>query len=517
MKMRTVLEGLGAALLLLFFDYLPFINPQSQRLYHHGLPVANLIGGLLIDLFAVTVLTICFLVAIQLLSQPVRRIIEAMFAGLVLWSIVEYAIQLQVGMGYLGIDLQRTWEWSAIPIPVLLGLLVNFLPRIIQPALLTFRLALASFAFSALWIVPQLIHLALVRLPIQSAATNHLIAPVNSSSNQRIVWILFDELSYDQTFDHRDPSIKLPNLDRLRGASVSFSNLKPAGYRTASIIPSLFLGHRFDKFRSTTYGELSYWDESQRRWIAYDPNATLFGLAQQNGWRPGVDGWFNPYCRILESVLNVCYSYVGPAFPLENYGALEEKSMLSNSVALANQLLAVLTHYTEADADADILDYRNIMTHTQALIDDNQIRFVFFHLPIPHPPGIYDRRCHMLHPGGDYLDNLVLADDTLGILMEKIDASPPASQTTVIVTSDHSWRVPMWRPGEDWTDEEERVSEGKFDDRPVLLIHFPDQKSGQDIHTALPEMLEHDMIAGMLLGRINNSEDLDAFLSSADR
>lgn len=517
MKRRSALEGVGAALLLLSFDYLPFINPQSQRLYHHGLPVTNLIGGLLIDLFVVAVVAASFLVAVRLLSQPARRIIEAMFAGLVLWSIVEYAIRLQTGISYPSADLQRTWEWSAIPIPVLLGLLVYFLPRFIQPALRTFRLALASLAFSALWIVPQLIHLALLRPPIQSAASNHLNAPVTGSSNRRIVWILFDELSYDQTFDHRDPGIELPNLDRLRGASVAFSNLEPAGYRTASIIPSLFLGQRFDKFRSTTYGGLSFWDESERRWSAYDPNATLFGLAQRSGWRSGVDGWFNPYCRILAPVINVCYSNVGRAFPLENYGASEEKSMLANSVALSNQLLAVPTHYTEADADADILDYRNIMAHTQALIDDNQLRFVFFHLPTPHPPGIYDRRRHVLRPGGDYLDNLVLADDTLGILMKEIEASPSASQTTVIVTSDHSWRVPMWRPGEEWTGEEERVSGGRFDNRPVLLIHFPGQKSGQDVHAALPEMLEHDMIAGMLLGQIDNSEDLDVFLSSAHR
>jgi hypothetical protein len=47
----------------------------------------------------------------------------------------------------------------------------------------------------------------------------------------------------------------------------------------------------------------------------------------------------------------------------------------------------------------------------------------------------------------------------------------------------------------------------------VLLIHFPGQKSGNDINAALPELLEHDMIADMLRGRMNNPEDLTAFLS----
>jgi hypothetical protein len=87
----------------------------------------------------------------------------------------------------------------------------------------------------------------------------------------------------------------------------------------------------------------------------------------------------------------------------------------------------------------------------------------------------------------------------------------------VIVSSDHSWRIPMWRHAEGWSDEEERACGGRFDDRPMLLIHFPGQTSGDDVNSALPELLEHEIIAGMLLGKINNSKDLAAFLSQHNR
>jgi hypothetical protein len=87
----------------------------------------------------------------------------------------------------------------------------------------------------------------------------------------------------------------------------------------------------------------------------------------------------------------------------------------------------------------------------------------------------------------------------------------------VIVSSDHSWRIPTWRPAGGWSAEEERASGGRFDDRPVLLIHFPGQNSGNDVNSALPELLEHDIITGMLLGKINNSEDLAAFLTQHSR
>jgi membrane-anchored protein YejM (alkaline phosphatase superfamily) len=154
-----------------------------------------------------------------------------------------------------------------------------------------------------------------------------------------------------------------------------------------------------------------------------------------------------------------------------------------------------------------------VVVRTHALIENDQVNFIFLHIPVPHPPGIYDRQHHMLRPGGTYLDNLVLADNTLGALLKEIDATPSASRTTVIVSSDYSWRIPLWRSSGDWSAEEERASGGHFDDRPVLLIHFPGQNSGNDVDSAQPELLEHDIIAGMLLGKLNNSDDLAAFLT----
>ena len=153
------------------------------------------------------------------------------------------------------------------------------------------------------------------------------------------------------------------------------------------------------------------------------------------------------------------------------------------------------------------------MAHTSALIENNKVRFVFLHLPVPHPPGIFDRQNHTLREGGTYLDNLVLADDTLDTLMQEIDATPSADRTTIIISSDHSWRIPLWRPGEGWSAEEEQASGGNFDDRPVLLIHFPGQTLRNDVTAATPELLEHDIVAGMLLGKINSPQDLTAFLA----
>jgi hypothetical protein len=430
-----------------------------------------------------------------------------------LWRIVGITIAgMQIDLPIIAANWSAVRRQSCILLLLLSGLLVVFLPRVTRPAVRAVRLVISGFGFSALWIVPCLLHHALLRQPIHRADLNHPSVFTSTSPNQRIVWILFDELSYDQVFDRTAPGVDLPNFNRLRAESVSSNNLKPSGFYTDRIIPSLLLGRRFDQIKSTVDGDLWYKDESQNQWLAYDPNATLFALAQQNGWSTGVDGWAIPYCRILAPVLNVCSS--DPAnLIIEGYGASEEKSMLTNAVLLPAAFLVEQVHGSAASTDAHLQSYRNLITRAQALIGNGQVRFVFLHLNVPHPHGIYDRKNHMLRTGGTYLDNLVLADDTLGVLLKAIYATPSASKTTVIVSSDHSWRIPLWRHDEFWSDEEERASGGRFDERPVLLIHFPGQNSENDVSSALPELLEHDIIAGMLLGQINNSENLVAFLT----
>ena len=86
-------------------------------------------------------------------------------------------------------------------------------------------------------------------------------------------------------------------------------------------------------------------------------------------------------------------------------------------------------------------DYASVMAQAKELIEDSRIRFAFVHLPVPHPPGIYDRKRHTMSSSGTYLDNLALADETLAALQNDIQSTPAAGNTTLIVSSDHSWRT----------------------------------------------------------------------------
>ena len=66
----------------------------------------------------------------------------------------------------------------------------------------------------------------------------------------------------------------------------------------------------------------------------------------------------------------------------------------------------------------------------------------------------------------------------------------------------------MWRLTAAWTKEDEAASQGRFDPRPVLMIHFPGQQTEQDVVRPFDEIRIHEMIETMLRGQQPHFESL---------
>ncbi len=181
-------------------------------------------------------------------------------------------------------------------------------------------------------------------------------------------------------------------------------------------------------------------------------------------------------------------------------GPLSTKSSLENAISPIQNMVWDLERKPGFTQQVHAADLAAIMQAATALIRDPSINFVFIHLPVPHLPGIYDRKTGTMRASGTYLDNLALSDQVLGELMSSLDATPLASKTTVIVSSDHSWRLAIWRPTALWTKEEEEASRGHFDPRPVLMIHYPGQQAEHDITAPFEEIRIHQLIERMLRG-----------------
>jgi hypothetical protein len=514
MKGRFILEGIGASLL--FFTIFQILY-TDYPIYIHPLPVTNLLGGFLVGILITAAFISAVLFGVDRLPENPRRIVLALFAGFMIWRLLDSAmILLNAFSNELG---HKISFWDPIRIPIGLAIVVLSLicgaaaPRFATQAIDWVRLAVAACAFSLLAVLPRFVHdMNLRKSPMGAVAVNHDPALPGAQGN-RVIWILFDELSYDQTFDHRQPGIDLPTFDRLRAESFSFSNIKPIGYYTEYIVPSLFLGKHFEAVRRTPEGQFFYKSAAKLPWTPFNPRETIFDTAREQGWTTGIEGWLIPYCRFMGSVTDRCFWTLDDGSLMEPFGASEDKSMLANAAAIPRWAFAMFTGGVHEYPAIHLANYEENMSHARELIDDSGIRFLFLHMSVPHPPGIYDRRANRTREGGSYLDNLVLADQTAAELLSEIEATPAAGRTTLIVSSDHSLRLPMWKADKGvWTSEDEAATGGRFDTRPVLLVHFPGQASGQTFPADIDEMLEHDILDAMLRGQMGTATDLEGFL-----
>lgn len=497
------LEGAGAAILLTLPLLWLHLAPLHTDLYHRLLPMNTVYRGALLDLVAAILLCTLLMAILH------RRDPDANNLG---WLLVVAVLLMRTALCLGNAELlsrkispNRVFFASALA-----GLLLWLLRR--SWYALTMRAArtlILLVGFAVFWILPQLAWMAIHPEPHDPQAFAKPIAP---PPPQRIVWILLDEASYDQIFDHRYPGLSLPSFDRFAAQSTAFSDAQPAGYYTELVVPSLLQGQIVTAERSDLDGHFSVRYADRRGWHPYPVNQTLFADAQRDGWSTAAAGWYIPYCRVFAPVLDRCYwKFTDPI--TGNYEPSE--STLWNALApVRKPLLRLVGIRTHAPATAQVHeeDFDGILQHAQAMIADDAAGFVFIHLPVPHPAGFYNRHTGAIGVPGSYIDNLALADRTLGELLDEISKTPLADKTTVIVSSDHSWRIPMWRSEFDWTAEDEAASRGgHFDPRPLILVHFPGQQSGAKITQPFQLLRMHAMIEQMLSGKMTNAADLQTW------
>jgi hypothetical protein len=401
----------------------------------------------------------------------------------------------------------------AVPVAVGLYLALFLRPKILDKCILCTRSAYVIAAFSLLVILPKVVPHAFRSGVQEHASFERTMGPPVSPSAPRIVWVLLDELSYDQTFEHRQPDLALPNLDALSKTSMVFSAVQPVGTMTEELLPALLLGKPVAELRTPYTGLPSYRSKDGGPWERFNQHDTIFGDAHSLGWPSGLVGWYNPYCRLLPDVLSRCFWQYSDAnrTGLSRFFLSTNTTAQNLAVIFPSPLIYRLFHFPLPDASPPrIRDYEDTMRHSVDLLRDPRIRFAFVHLPVPHPPGIYDRARQTMRQGGSYIDNLALADRSLGTLWNCIQSTPGAKNTTFIVSSDHSWRTYLWKPMGMWTPEDERATGGRFDPRPVLMVHLPGSTTAQTIARPTSELFVHTMLEAMLRNQIHSDADIAA-------
>jgi hypothetical protein len=272
------------------------------------------------------------------------------------------------------------------------------------------------FGFSIFWVVPEVAYLAVRTSSPEAAGFDHKTS-MRSDTGARIVWIVFDELSYDQTFESRWPDLALPNFDRMRAEGAMFAAVEPVEFYTQYVMSWLLLGRPVSHIRTSASGATTFYFQDTHTWEPFEAAQTILADARRQGWTTGIVGWSIPYCRILHNWVDNCH-WVSDDDPIIDGTNVDPgQTSLQNAFSLLMKSAQVLmpgiassrSQYQDKWVSRRQRNYQSVMQHALALIHDSTIRFALIHLPVPHPPAFYDRKARAFSAGGSYVDNLALA------------------------------------------------------------------------------------------------------------
>ncbi len=514
------------AMLLLAPVYAPFISVRHKYFYHLEGSATTVLVAVLLNLF-VTWLLFAALLWVANHVAPLRLAFWSIFVAVLPWLLAHhYSVLMDRGLpGKVNKALLLLCPLFLVAVAVSYrSFLLSRSERIYD------RLGGITALVSLSWMLTmgQLVYYAIAMRGINDPHPLHGAAGIQGSLKQhakavgqhsRMIWIIFDELGYDQLYARRPAGLAMPNFDALAAQSTAFTAAIAPGDYTEQVVPALLLGEPARRVSFTTSGGLLYQNTPAAQWLAFDPQRTVFADALQAGVSTAVAGWHNPYCRLLSPVLDHCFwsSRVDSATPdFEGVASLQE-----NALGPARRMLFSLTagsHGRAAAAaekriaDLHIADVTALVGAADKMLADTSIGFLFVHLPVPHPAGIYDRRQGKMTDVGrsSYVDNLALADKVLGHLRDELAAHGDWDGATVLVMGDHAWRTKLlWEGQSSWTSEDQEASHnGGYDPRPAYLVKLPHQATGTRIATPFPTLRTRALFDQVLEGRMTSVDEL---------
>jgi len=141
----------------------------------------------------------------------------------------------------------------------------------------------------------------------------------------------------------------------------------------------------------------------------------------------------------------------------------------------------------------------------------------FVHLPVPHAPYVYDRQKGTWDTTTErqYFDNVALADRALGELRQTMEQAGTWDQTTVIISSDHWWRIDYWRSKKNlWAEVDDLNEADHVDYRVPFIVKLPGQTTQLTYEPAFNTVLTHDLVLDVLRGKVTKAADVSAWLDA---
>lgn len=514
------MAALGLTELCFFFLIAPLVHPRHSAVYHWSGTASGLFVPVFLDLvlgwISVVMLLLCvhakrlprmavWLGVLLLTPALISYNWDLMFNGVASALTLRLLVYSLLGGGVLVLG----WpSWGEA-----LGRVAAFVSTV-----------MIFFGIGGVLVVGQLAWVGWQARRLNDGSKLHEMRGSSSvpAHTGRIIWIIFDELSFQQVYERRFRGLTLPAFDGLAEQATVFTQTVPAGIFTDIVLPSLMSGRRIDVVRSTASGELWTHDPERGMWQSFDSRDTVFADALRSGYNPVVAGWYVPYCRILPGVLDGCFwSY---DIPIKNRMSSQRgigSNMLSPLLLAASgwmpqQWLARLSSlqaFRTFGAEMHIEDYKSISGAAEVALRNRSAGFVLLHFPVPHLGGIYDRKTGQFTAGtSTYLDNLALADRCLAHVRGLLEETGQWDSSTVVVMGDHSWRTgQLVSDSVALQGEEMDASQGgKYDPRPAYVVKLAEQRTGSRVDTPFSALNTRYLFNAIMRGDVQTPQDLDA-------
>ena len=502
------------------------VSPNHDAIYHLVGPVSTLIVPALFDVLLVTLLLTLIL---RLASSTPRT--EAA-SWIILLGAMPWIALRNVSTLY-GLNLSRALSFTVFAASFASIVTFCLLWKPARNPLYARVRIIGTSLFRCMTIFGLILVLQTLWIGWQARHLNDISSvtppPAQPLTTHRplVLWIVFDELSYDQVYGSRYLGLELPTLDSFAQQSTVFTQVVPAGTHTEAILPALISGVPDDRVRSSSDGQHLYLHvpaspAAAAHWQPFHPEQTVFAEARSLGYRPAIVGWYNPYCRLLSSQLSSC-AWANKT--IRTYpGSTIRDNLFYSMFRLLPKISSLLFphHFRSYDQTIDsqqhIDDYKQLYSAADKTLADPSLDFVFLHMPIPHPFGIYDRRAGVLTTGpSTYIDNLALVDKYLAHLRQTLQQQHEWDDATILIMGDHSWRTQLiWESEPDWSAEEQRASHGgKFDDRPFFALKLPHQQTPASISSTVHALDTSSLLSTLLRHQISTPQQLNAWALQA--
>jgi hypothetical protein len=355
--------------------------------------------------------------------------------------------------------------------------------------------------------------------PVATAMGNSATGAVHlPQTSDRVLWVIFDELDYHATFEARPASLDLPELDRLRRESFFASTAYPPAGRTLLSMPALITGKLVSAAREGSPSELSLTFADENKPVPWSQQPNIFSRVQALGVATAIVGWYHPYCRVIGNSLTKCWWEATDAEDSHSpylYQSMGDYALRSvYTVPLLREVLSKRVR-RHKKVEVDYVEFlERVRVHAKGMAADASVSLTLLHFPIPHPNCAYDRlkKEYRYDNRCNYFDSLALVDRTLGDLRLVLENAGLWDKTTLLLSSDHWWRINLWRNEGRWTAEEAAVSGNQIDNRIPFLLKLKNQREGMTYGKAFNTIVTHDLILALLRGELATPREVAVWI-----